>query len=149
MADQATHTITMQADPARCWEVATDVESYPRWARDVKEAVVEERDDEGRPSLVAFRAAGLGRSARYTLRYDYSDAPHTLSWELEDSDLLRHLDGSYHFEPSAGGTTTVTYHLTAELKLPLPGFIKRRAEKMIMNTALDSLREAVEVGADR
>lgn len=148
MADQATEKTTIDAPPQRCWEVATDFEAYPRWARDVKEARVIARDDEGRPLDVAYRAAGLGRTTRYTLRYDYSGAPERLSWELVDSDLLRQLDGTYEFASAPGSTTAVTYHLTADLKLPLPGFVKRRAEKMIMSTALESLREAVELGVE-
>lgn len=148
MADQATEQTTIDAPPERCWEVATDFESYPQWARDVKEARVVERDDEGRAVDVAYRAAGLGRSVRYTLRYDYSEAPERLSWKLVDSDLLRQLDGTYEFTPAAGSTTNATYHLTADLRLPLPGFVKRRAEKMIMSTALESLREAVELGVE-
>jgi ribosome-associated toxin RatA of RatAB toxin-antitoxin module len=144
MAQQATQQTTINAPPEQCFDVAVDFERYPEWARDVKEAEVVARDDEGRAVEVAFRAAGLGRSARYRLHYDYDAAPGQLSWELVDSDLLRRLDGVYEFHPGADDTTLVTYHLTVDLKVPLPGFVKRRAEKMIMSTALESLREAVE-----
>ena len=73
MADQATEQLTIDAPPERIFEVATDFERYPEWARDVKEAVVAERDAEGRPLRVAFRAAAMGHSARYVLRYEYAD----------------------------------------------------------------------------
>lgn len=145
MADQATQQTTINAPPEHCYQVAVDFERYPAWARDVKEAEVIERDDRGRAVEVAYRAAGLGRSLRYQLHYDYAGAPERLSWELVASDLLRRLDGAYEFAPGASDdTTVVTYHLTVDLKVPLPGFVKRRAEKMIMSTALESLREVVE-----
>ena len=43
-----------------------------------------------------------------------------------------------------GGATDVVYELEVELVVPLPGFVKRRAEHKIMHTALDELRAHVE-----
>src|SRR5206468_3983362 len=114
------------------------------WAQDIKEVTVVEQDEEGRPLRVRFRAAAMGHSARYVLRYDHSDAPRRLAWMLEQGDIVRKLDGEYVVEPGAGGGTDVTYHLEAELAVPLPGFIKRRAESKIMTTALEELRHRVE-----
>jgi len=67
-----------------------------------------------------------------------------MSWILEQGDIVRKLDGEYVFEPAASGGTEVTYHLEAELAVPLPGFIKRRAESKIMTTALEELRHRCE-----
>lgn len=143
MTEQATERITIDAPPEKVYEVALDLERYPQWARDIKEVTVLERDGEDRPSLVRFRAAAMGHSARYALRYDHGDAPRTLAWKLEQGDIVRKLDGCYVFEPTAGGTE-VTYHLEVELAVPLPGFIKRRAESKIMTTALDELKRRCE-----
>jgi uncharacterized membrane protein len=148
MAEQATERTTIDAPPEQCWEVALDFERYPEWARDIKSVTVESRDDEGRGVEVTFRAAAMGRSTSYTLRYDYADAPRTLSWVLARGDITRKLDGEYIFEPVDDGGTHVTYHLTAELIVPLPGFIKRRAETKIIHTALRELKQRVE-GARR
>ncbi len=58
---------------------------------------------------------------------------------------MRKLDGSYVLEPaSRPGRTLVTYHLAVELIVPLPGFVKRRAEQKIIHTALRELRAHVE-----
>ena len=80
-----------------------DVERYPEWARDVKSATVKERDAEGRPLLVEFRASALGRSTHYTLEYDWSGAPDRVSWSLAQGDIMRAIDGAYTFSPSADG----------------------------------------------
>ena len=145
MADQATERTTIDASPERVLEVALDIEKYPEWAHDVKEAVVAERDDEGRPSRVAFRAAAMGHSARYVLKYDYGEDPIRMGWVLEQGDIVRRLDGEYVFEPDGEkGGTEVTYKLVVELAVPLPGFIKRRAESKIMTTALDELKRRCE-----
>jgi uncharacterized membrane protein len=134
MADTASQTITIAADPARVWGIASDFEHYPDWAKDVKDVVVRSRDDEGRPTEVEFRASALGRSTHYTLGYDYSQAPAALSWRMLRGDIMRTIDGAYHFSPTADGGTEVRYDLAIELVVPLPGFVKRRAEVRILNT---------------
>ena len=150
MADQATERTTIAAAPERCFEAAIAFERYPDWARDIKQATVDERDDEGRGVQVTYRAAAMGRSTSYTLRYDYSGAPERLSWELVRGDIMRRLDGTYVFAAARNGAATdVTYHLTVELIVPLPGFVKRRAESRIMHTALRELKQYVEAPTRR
>jgi uncharacterized membrane protein len=142
MADQTTRQMRIDAPLDVIWSVLTDFERYPEWARDIKEVVVLERDDEGRATRVHFRAAAMGRSTSYTLRYQWDDAPHRLPWELVDGDIMRVLDGAYEFAEN-GASTDVTYHLRVELAVPLPGFVKRRAEARIVGTALRELRDHV------
>jgi ribosome-associated toxin RatA of RatAB toxin-antitoxin module len=145
MPDQATERTIIAVPPERCFEVIVDFERYPVWAKDIKQATVDERDADGRGVQVTYRAAAMGRSTSYTLRYDYAGAPRTLSWELVRGDIMRRLDGTYVFEPADGGSTDVTYHLTVDLLFPLPGFVKRRAEGRIMHTALRELKQHLEV----
>ena len=148
MPEQATETATIEAPPERCFAVVSDFERYPEWARDVKEAVVLERDGQGRATKVAFRAGAMGRTARYTLAYDYTNAPRELSWHLVEGDIMRRCDGAYVFEATGGDgeATRVTYHLAVELVVPIPGFVKRRAEGKIIGTALEELKRRVEQG---
>jgi hypothetical protein len=82
---------------------------------------------------VEYRASALGRSTHYTLSYDYSQAPERLSWSLAEGDIMRVIDGAYDFAPDGAGTR-VTYSLQIELIVPLPGFVKRRAEVRILHT---------------
>jgi uncharacterized membrane protein len=146
MVDQATQQMVVGASPARTWEVLTNFPDYPIWAHDLKSVTVLEHDAEGRGVLVAFRAAAMGRSTSYTLRYDYGNAPRVLAWKLVEGDVTRVLDGSYQLEPVPGESdkTEVTYHLTVDLVVPLPGFVKRRAEGRIIHTALRQLRDHLE-----
>ncbi|HET6949643.1 MAG TPA: SRPBCC family protein [Acidimicrobiales bacterium] len=146
MADQATQHIVIDASPQRIWEVLTDFDAYMTWARDLKSVTVIDRDDEGRARDVAFRAAAMGRSTSYTLRYDYGKAPDVLAWRLVEGDITRQLDGSYELAPVDGDPdrTEVTYHLVVDLVVPLPGFVKRRAEARIVATALRDLRVHLE-----
>lgn len=144
MTDEATERTTIAASPEECYAIALDFERYPEWAADIKSVEVLERDEQGRGSKVRYRAAAMGQSIRYTLEYDHSDAPRTLAWVQTDGDLTRKLDGSYVFEPDGAGGTRMTYHLVAELKVPVVGFIKRRAENRILGTALRELKARAE-----
>lgn len=133
MADTASETIHIAAPPARVWEIAADVERYPEWVRDVKDVVVRNRDDAGRPAEVEFRASALGRSTHYTLSYDYTRAPEVLAWKMVRGDIQRSIEGAYHLRESADGGTDVRYDLAIELATALPGFVKRRAEVRILS----------------
>lgn len=70
MTDRAAQTTLIDAPLDKCVQIVLDFERYPDWAKDVKEATVRERDDQGRPSRVEYRASALGRSTHYTLEYD-------------------------------------------------------------------------------
>jgi ribosome-associated toxin RatA of RatAB toxin-antitoxin module len=144
VAELATERMVVAASPEQCFSVVSDVERYKEWAADIKEISVVRRDPQDRPLEVTWRAGAFGRSTSYTLVYDYSDAPSTLSWRQVAGDLTSKLDGHYRFEPSSDGGTEVTYTLEVELRVPLPGFIKRRAQSRIMHTAMEELKARVE-----
>jgi uncharacterized membrane protein len=147
MTDSASERIRVDAPADRCFDVAVDFESYPEWARDVREAKVLETDDEGRGTKVEYRAAALGKSIRYVLAYDYSEAPVAFSWHLVEGDMLRRLDGTYRFEAEGDSSTRVHYDLTVDVSMPLPGLVKRRAAGLIMGSALKELKKQVEAVA--
>jgi ribosome-associated toxin RatA of RatAB toxin-antitoxin module len=142
--EQVTERMIIRGTPEDCYTVLSEFARYPEWAADIKSVQVDEHDDAGRPRVVTYRAAAFGRSTSYTLRYDYTNAPEELSWVQTSGDLTRRLDGSYHLSPSGDGGTEIVYKLVVDLKVPLPGFVKRRAEGRIMGTALRELKAVVE-----
>ena len=143
MSDRAAQTTLITAPADKCWAVVLDFERYPEWARDVKEARVLAHDDQGRASRVEYRASALGRSTHYALEYDYSEMPARLSWHLVEGDIMRALDGAYSMVEVDGGTQ-VFYELSIELIVPLPGFVKRRAEARILIEAVKELKARAE-----
>jgi len=145
MSEQAKEQIRISATVESCFATLIDFASYPEWAGDLKEVHVVESDDQSRPTVVEFRAAAMGRSTTYQLRYDYAGAPSRLGWGLVEGDLPRELDGAYLLSAAEGGKATdVIYELAIDLVYPIPGFVKRRAESRILKTALSELKARVE-----
>ena len=143
MAQRATESIVVNASPEVVYGVVTDFAHYLDWVGDLKRIDVLERDADGRPLEVEFRAAAFGRSTTYALRYDYSRAPDELSWTQTHGDLTESMAGQYRFEP-AGAATKVTYDLEVELQVPIPAFVKSRAAQRIQFQALRELKARAE-----
>ena len=125
MADSVREHTRIDAPVGEVLDVLHDIEQYPEWARDLKEATVLSRDPDGRVALARFRAAGFGYSTQYTLAYDHSE-PGRLAWHQVSGDVTRKLDGRYDLVDNGDGTTDVTYALEVELVIPVPGFVKSR-----------------------
>lgn len=133
----------MAASPAEVMSVITDFGSYPEWAQ-VKTAEVLKTDGKGRPVEVAFSFSQMGFEGGYTLAYRYAARNGGVSWiTKEASGVIKDIDGGYDLEPTDAGTS-VTYRLTLELTISLPGFLRKTAEKTIISTALDGLKRRVE-----
>lgn len=143
MAQRATVSTIVKAPLSSVYGVVAAIEKYVSWNADLKHIAVLERDADGRPLEVEFRAAAFGRSTTYTLRYDYSQAPETLSWHQIAGDLTESMTGKYSFQ-AMGEQTKVTYDLEVELRVPIPAFIKARAAHRIQTQALDELKAQAE-----
>jgi ribosome-associated toxin RatA of RatAB toxin-antitoxin module len=144
MADSTTASITVNASPDAVLAVIADFEAYPEWTGAVKKAEVLGRRADGRAELVHYQLDAGAIKDEYTLTYDWSAVPDLLTWTLVEGQMLKMLDGSYALAPADGGGTDVTYTLSVDVKIPLLGMIKRKAEKVIIDTALRELKKRVE-----
>ena len=146
MADRTEGSIAIRATPAKIMSVIVDFDAYPEWAG-VKTAEVLSEFDDGSPAEVRMSISQMGVDATYTLSYEYYEDEGGLTWTtLEASGAVKSIEGEYVLEPGSGGDTEVTYRLALELGISLPGFMKRRAEKQVINTALGGLKKRVEKG---
>jgi carbon monoxide dehydrogenase subunit G len=142
MADQASSSITINADKAAVMAVIADFESYPEWASMIKRVSVDETGPDGRGQQVSFTLDAGVLKDEYTLAYDWH-GDDRVDWHLVKGKALKSQEGSYILEDS-GGTTEVTYKLSVDLHIPMLGMFKRKAEKVIMDTALKGLKKRVE-----
>jgi hypothetical protein len=146
MADRTESSISVAAAPADVLAVISDVESYPEWAGDVKEAEVLSTSAGGRPKQVRFVLDSGPIKDTYVLDYSWSvrgDGTGTVSWTLVKADIIKSMDGAYELAARGGGTQ-VTYRLTVDIKIPMLGMLKRKAEKVIIDTALKDLKNRAE-----
>jgi ribosome-associated toxin RatA of RatAB toxin-antitoxin module len=142
MAERTEGSTEIEASPAEIIEVIADFGSYPEWVDGIRSSEILERDDRGRGTRVAFEFAAMGFTASYTLAYEYRDDG--VSWTtVEASGALRDLEGDYELE-RLDGDTRVTYRLAVDLAVSLPGFLKRRADRTAIRTALEGLKRRVE-----
>ncbi len=142
MADQTTSTISIAADPVAVMAVIADFESYPEWARGVRSTQVLDSGPEGRAREVAFVLDAAPIRDEYTLRYTWDD-DRSVEWFLVKATVIKAMQGTYVLTP-AGAATDVTYQLTVDLSIPMIGMLKRKGEKVIIDTALKGLKARVE-----
>ena len=146
MPDRTESTIVIGAPPADVLEVIADFESYPDWTGAVKSAEVLESDAVGRPVRARFSLDAGAIRDTYVLDYTWDfddDGVGSLSWKLVESTVLKALDGTYELHPVDGGTA-VRYALAVDLRVPMLGMLRRKAEKVIIDTALNELKKRVE-----
>jgi len=131
------------APPEVVFEVAADLAAYPEWATGVVEVTVDEVDDNGRAALASFVVDGFVKRITYQLRYEY-EAPNLMSWTAVPGEDIKEMEGSYEFRPADGGGTTIVYALRVAPNFAVPGFLRRQAEKQIVQAALRGLRRRAE-----
>jgi carbon monoxide dehydrogenase subunit G len=142
MADVASSTITIDAAPEQVLAVIADIDSYPEWTGQIKSAQVVETAADGRPRQARFLMDAGVLKDEYVLQYDWT--PAGVRWELVGSSSVQKSQvGSYALAPQGSGTK-VTYSLAVDIAMPMLGMFKRKAEKMIMDSALKELKKRVE-----
>jgi carbon monoxide dehydrogenase subunit G len=145
MAESSTQSIVIAAPPAAVSAVICDFARYPEWVSGLRRVEVVEEYEDGYASQVAFELDAGVVADEYTLAYEYSDDITRVEWHLvAPSKMQRAQTGSYDIVDNADGTSTVTYTLSVELGIGMLGMFKRKAERVIMDTALTELKKRVE-----
>jgi ribosome-associated toxin RatA of RatAB toxin-antitoxin module len=143
MAEQTTSSIVIDASPAAVMEVIGDFPAYPEWAKGVQEATVVADGPAGWAERVFFRLDVSPIKDEYTLAYEW-DGYDEVTWTLVEGKMLRALDGAYVLDDRGDGSTEVTYRLALDVSIPLIGMLKRKGEKILIDTALKGLKKRVE-----
>ncbi|NLU82893.1 SRPBCC family protein [Rhodococcus sp. HNM0569] len=143
MAERTKKSITIDAPADDIMAVIADFDAYPEWVAAARSVEVLERRD-GRAYLVRFVLdAGIVKDT-YVLRYDWAADGRSVAWDLVEGEIQNAQHGSYLLTPEPSGATTVTYELSVDLTIPMIGLFKRKAEKVVTDTALDELKKRVE-----
>jgi ribosome-associated toxin RatA of RatAB toxin-antitoxin module len=142
MAEQTTSTIVVNATPKAIMAVIADFEAYPEWADSMRETQVLSTDEAGRPKQVRFKVDAGAISDEYTLDYVWSR--NEVTWTLVQAKMVKGMDGAYVLRDLGADGTEVTYRLAVDVAIPMIGMLKRKAEKVIIDTALKGLKKRVE-----
>jgi len=145
MAETSTQSIEIAAPRERVVEVICDFAHYPEWVSAVKRTEVIEEYEDGYASQVRFVLDAGVVQDEYTLVYEYAEDLSRIEWHLAAPSRIQKVqNGSYDIEEQSDTSSIVTYTLAVELSIGMLGMFKRKAEKMIMDTALRELKRRVE-----
>lgn len=142
MADQASSTITIDAPLDEVLAVIADIEKYPEWTGQIKSAAVVGTDPAGRPHQARFVMDAGVLKDEYLLEYVWSDTG--VEWQLVGKSTVQKSQVGSYALAAQEATTVVTYRLAVDIAMPMLGMFKRKAEKMIMDSALKELKKRVE-----
>lgn len=141
---RTTSDIVIDAKPASIMAVIADFPAYPAWATGMKSVEIIDSGTGGRAREVRFDLEAMPIHDTYTLVYTWRDDTQ-VTWKLSESgQMLRSMDGAYTLEPNHDGGTRVTYQLSVDVSIPLLGLLKRKAEKVVIDSALKGLKARVE-----
>jgi hypothetical protein len=148
MADRTESRITIDATAAAVLDVIADFDAYPEWTGAVKNTETLITDEDGWAEQVRFVLDAGAIKDTYVLGYDWDveqDGSGTVSWHLVEGQVLKAMEGAYVLQSNGSGEATdVTYRLMVDLKIPILGMLRRKAEKVIIDTALNELKKRVE-----
>jgi ribosome-associated toxin RatA of RatAB toxin-antitoxin module len=140
--EQTRSSIVINAAPAAILGVVADVEAYPEWAAGCDRATADAVDEQGRPLSATFHGSMGMIKDSYTVAYDWAETE--VSWWLTKGEALKDLHGTYRCTPLGDGGTEVEYLLDVELAVPIVSMLRRKGEKLIVDSALKGLKRRVE-----
>ena len=148
MAERTESSILVEAAPVAVLDVIADFAAYPEWTGAVRSAEVLEKDEAGWARTVRFVLDAGALRDTYTLAYTWDfdeDGTGTVAWTLVEAGILKAMEGAYRLHARSGGAATdLTYLLSVELRMPMLGMLRRKAEKTIIDTALKELKKRAE-----
>ncbi len=142
------HTVTINAEAKRCYELLAEFERYPEWASGVLEAKVLDTLPDGRGRRVEFVHNFFLRKVTYVLDYVYDDEACLLSWVSAggDEDILN-ISGSYAFVSKGPNVTAATYELYITLSIIPSKYLVQYITNILMLKEMKNFKNFVEKNA--
>jgi hypothetical protein len=137
MAVRATREVVFDASPEAILDALADIEEVPSWSTVHRHAEVLDRHPDGRPHHVKATLKLMGVTEKELLEYHWG--PDWVVWDAEDTFQQRGQHGEYNLTRE-GDSTRVRFDLIVDLAAPIPGFLIKRAKKIVLDVAIDRLR---------
>ena len=141
MSQKSTATVVIDAPLAQVQSALFEIENYPNWSSSIKKVEVIERDGENRVTKAKLSIDAGVMKDRVVLEYNWSLAPATLTFSMDEADLLTQMDGAYSLKAIDGDSTQVTYELEVAVSLPVPAMMITKTQQTTIDNALKELGE--------
>ena len=141
MAVRASREVVFEAPPEVIMEALADIERVPSWSPVHKNAEVLDRHPDGRPHHVKATLKIMGITDKEVLEYHWGER--WMVWDSSETFQQRAQHGEYNLTPEGDDKTRVRFDIIMELAAPIPGFLIKRAKKIVLDVATESLRKRV------
>ena len=140
MAVRASREVLFDASPEAILDALADIDEVPTWSTLHRSAEVVDRHPDGRPHHVRATVKIMGITDKEMLEYHWGDD--WMVWDAQDTFQQRGQHGEYKLVRE-GDRTRVRFDLIIDLAAPIPEFLLRRAKNMVLEAAVDRLRNRV------
>jgi ribosome-associated toxin RatA of RatAB toxin-antitoxin module len=141
MSQKSTSTVVIDAPLADVQAALFSIESYPEWLSSIKKVDVIERDSQNRVTKAKLTIDAGMMKDRVVLDYDWSAEPASLSFTMDEADLLTQMDGTYTLKALDADSTQVTYELEISVSMPVPAMMITKGQQQTIDAALKELGE--------
>lgn len=141
MAVRASREVVIDAPPEVILDVLADIDHVPTWSSLHKSAEVLDRYPDGKPHHVKATLKIMGITDKEVLEYHWGDR--WMVWDAAETFQQRGQHGEYNLTPEGDDRTRVRFDIIIDLAAPIPEFIIKRAKKIVLNVAMESLRRRV------
>lgn len=152
MAEKVSESIKINASPEEVMAVIADLEDYPNRGGGFTAVEIISTHDDGATKDASFTISTPIGKDTYEISYVWT-GNESVSWTLNfdesgnpKSSMMKKLDGTYRLTPDGDDATVVTYELEIDPKIPMMGFMKKKAASTIVDQALNDLKKRVEKG---
>jgi len=141
MAVRASREVVFEAPPEAILEALADIDEVPTWSSLHKHAEVVDRHPDGRPRHVKATLRIMGITDKEVLEYHWGHD--WMVWDATDTFQQRGQHGEYNLTREGDDKTRVRFDIILDLAAPIPEFLIKRAKKLVLDVATESLRKRV------
>ncbi|WP_082967098.1 SRPBCC family protein [Mycobacterium sp. 852002-51163_SCH5372311] len=141
MAVQASREIVIDAPPDVIMQALGEVDVLSQWSPLHKRVEVLDRYPDGRPHHVKATVKIMGLVDNEVLEYHWG--PDWVVYDVKETFQQRGQHIEYRVQPEGLDKSRVCFDITVEPSGPIPGFIVKRATKVVLDAATEGLRNWV------
>jgi uncharacterized protein YndB with AHSA1/START domain len=141
MAVRASREVVFEAPPEAILDALADIDEVPTWSSVHKHAEVLDRHPDGKPRHVKATFKIMGITDKEVLEYNWG--PRWMVWDAKDTFQQRGQHVEYNLTPEGEDKTRVRFDIILDLGAPIPEFLIKRAKKIVLEVATESLRKQV------